>query len=205
MKKQFNISNIICLAFLCVLTALFISACDKRKSVTRTASSLSGFGLIAMGMTLEEGWKAISGNGVLNNETGENSHSLTYNFSWDIYKFRVVQFFNEFKIASSSAAKAIDAELAESASECRDFFNTYQARFTKQYGKPDYEPRFKQEKGIIYATAMYSFSDSTNIRINYIYDNKCNIMIESHPAWSKLCNFTNNRYCNFPDLYPYGF
>lgn len=150
-------------------------------------TAIPGYGPVKFGMKFDDAKAALGARAQAQDAGGVRL--LSYYDSIDYLAVRVVQHFNDDKKATRAEVYVVDAErTARSLNECKSLHASLYGMLQKRYGTPDWEPRVDRRSQGESGVMMFSFTDSSNITLNYDFTGQetsglCKVMLGFNPPW----------------------
>lgn len=154
---------------------------------------ITGYGPITFNTDREVAFKAAQPYGGQWVEMkGQDKPVLFYKQQMGGYEFDVWQYFDK-KTDKTTKVElwSVNAiQLAQDKSTCRNMWEAFLDSFSRKYGPTDYAPRMHAAQAMEKSTGVFTFSDSSNVKVSYEWDAeakdkpKCQMKISYNPPWA---------------------
>lgn len=191
------------------MALLALGACFSgyQANTESRGEAMTGFGPIAFGMSLEQAFAAIQGNGrpeMLHGEAVLYFIFYVAEFSFDTW----VNFGSENRAKSAVLISKEAPKQSGSLAECSAFFHRFHSRMNERFGQSDYRPRQKQVGDAIELNTRYTYADRSSIHLKGVFNlptvangnqPRCDVKILFQPQWN-MCEGTV--WCDTIRVYP---
>lgn len=173
---------------------LILTGClSGRESNTHSrGAAVEGFGPITFGMSMEQAFAAIQGNGRIDTMQNQPALYFIYYLESD-YAFDAWVTFGSNNRAQQAVLMSRDApKHSDSYGQCQSLFNALKGILDHQYGPSDYRPREHGSAAMTDIGTTYTFADSSNMKLKATYihptsangnQRRCDIKLMYLPQW----------------------